>query len=493
MVSREAATYALSTVFRFKSGSDPQVSFNHEIENELAVSAESPDAQTWTVKLRTDARFHDIPPVHGHAVEAEDIKATFVRAATWPKSAIQSLVNMVDPGQIQTPAKDTVVFKLKYPFGPFAHMLASPNASEVLPREALAGDYDPAKTVIGSGPFIWESYTPDVAIILKKNPAYYEKGQPYVDAVQVAFIPDAAQQLAQFTAGNLDLLAINEKNIDAARKGNPKAQVIEAINNSQGMLYFQLGDPSSPFQDIRIRRAISMAIDRGALCKAGYNNHCGPNSFSVYPYMGNWALTMDDLDPAVRRYYTFDLPAAKQLFDQAGGSSLTVRLAYFTGGGGSSPETVAIAQAIYNMLEQLPWKISVVNIDYRKDFVGGGKGWRYGSMPKDTILSDGMSTFSDPDQFLFGYYDSKSTASIGRVNDPKLDAMIAQARTIADEEARRKAYLDVQRYIAEQMYEVAGMPSSYTYQLNQPWLHNAGYVAFDGKYADAWRKAWLEK
>jgi peptide/nickel transport system substrate-binding protein len=492
-VSREASTYALSTVLRFKAGPDPQVSFNHELENDLAVSAESPDAQTWTVKLRTDARFHDIPPVNGHPVEADDVKATFVRAVTLPGSVLKSLLDMVDPGQIETPATDTLVFKLKYHYGPFAHALASPNTGEVLPREALAGDYDPAKTVIGSGPFTWESYTPDVAIMLKKYPAYYEKGLPYVDTVQVAFIPDAAQQLAQFTAGNLDLLAISEKDIDAARKSNPRANVIQAINNSQGMLYFQLGDPSSPFQDVRLRRAISMAIDRGALCKAGYDNHCGPASFSVYPYMGNWALSMNDLDAAVRRYYTYNLAAAKQLFDQAGGSSLSVRLAYFTGGGGSSPETVAIAQAIYNMLQQFSWQISLVHIDYSRDFVGGGKGWRYGSLPKDTILSDGMSTYSDPDQFLYGYYDSKSTASIGRVNDPKLDAMIAHARTIADEETRRKAYLDVQKLIADQMYEVAGLPSSYTYQLNQPWLRNVDYVGLDGKYVDAWRKAWLAK
>src|SRR6266571_2049033 len=67
----------LSRLFRYKSGVDPNVINNHDLENDLALSAESPDALTWTFKLRPGARFHDIPPASAHTVEAEDIKGTF--------------------------------------------------------------------------------------------------------------------------------------------------------------------------------------------------------------------------------------------------------------------------------------------------------------------------------------------------------------------------------------------------------------------------------
>lgn len=90
-------------LFRFKSGTDPQVYLNLDTEPNLASSIESPDGQTWTIKLRSGARFHDVPPVNGHAVEAEDVKATFQRAFTVPNNTTKSLLTMIDPAQIQTP------------------------------------------------------------------------------------------------------------------------------------------------------------------------------------------------------------------------------------------------------------------------------------------------------------------------------------------------------------------------------------------------------
>src|SRR6266705_1018501 len=73
------ATSAFSRLFRFQSGLDPAVSLQYKVEADLGLSAESPDAITWTVTMRPDAKFHHVAPVNGHAVEAEDVKATFTR------------------------------------------------------------------------------------------------------------------------------------------------------------------------------------------------------------------------------------------------------------------------------------------------------------------------------------------------------------------------------------------------------------------------------
>jgi ABC-type transport system substrate-binding protein len=146
-------------LFRFKAAADSKVINNHDLENELGVSAETVDGVTWTVKLRPGAKFANTPPVNGHPVEAEDIKATFTRildpATSSPNRA---QLGMIDAAQIQTPDKSTVVFKLKLPYAPFSKTLASPAYSLILPREALAGSYDPSKVVIGSGPFTFESF-----------------------------------------------------------------------------------------------------------------------------------------------------------------------------------------------------------------------------------------------------------------------------------------------------------------------------------------------
>jgi peptide/nickel transport system substrate-binding protein len=166
--------FSMSRLFRFKTAQDPQVWRNHDVEGDLAVSAASPDGITWTIKLRPDATFQNLPPVNGHAVEADDIKASFTRALD-PLNPSGSSLDMIDASQIQTPDKHTVVFKLKYPYAPFQSLLASSTYSWILPREASADGYDPAKQVIGSGPFLLDKYTPDVEVLYKKNGSRIQK------------------------------------------------------------------------------------------------------------------------------------------------------------------------------------------------------------------------------------------------------------------------------------------------------------------------------
>lgn len=481
----------MSRLFRFKMGPDPQTAINHEVENDLASSVESPDALTWTIKLRPDAKFQNIAPVNGHAVEAEDVKATFVRALSLPANPSRGALGFIDPNQIQMPASDTLVFKLKFPYGPFLNTIAAPTYGRILPREAQTDAYDPAKQLIGSGPFILDSYQPDVQLVFKKNPDYYEKELPSVDAVRLAIVPSEAQNVAQFTAGSLSATRVSQTDSDQAKKSNPRAVTITEPATSSQLLYFQLGDPSSPFLDVRLRRAISMALDRGTMSKVLYDGHASP-AFYVPASMGKWALTMDELDASVQQYYKFDLAQAKTLFAQAGGSSLNVRLAYYTNGPGPDPnQNARPSQMVYSMLQALPWQINLGTFDYAKDFVGGGKGIQYGNIPLGWIIFGAISPFSETDQWLFGYYDSQSTSNEERVKDPALDSMIEKARTIVDADARRAAYLDVQKYLASNVFTVAGLPVDHYTTLVQPSVANFQYTPETGNYGDMWARLWL--
>ena len=231
-----------SRLLQFKVGSDPKQYYEHLTEGDLAISVESPDAVTWTVKLRHDAKFHDVAPVNGHPVQAEDIKATFTRALTDPKNANRGVLGMIDPAQIQTPSADTVIFKLKYAYAWFQTLIASPTYSWTFPREVLAGAYDPNKQVIGSGPFLFESYTPDVALTYKRSPGWYEQGRPYVDGARIAIIPDVSQQLAQFTAGNLEVVAVPQNDLQTMKHNAPKATLLTlAPSGAPGFVFGQLG------------------------------------------------------------------------------------------------------------------------------------------------------------------------------------------------------------------------------------------------------------
>jgi peptide/nickel transport system substrate-binding protein len=137
---------------------------------------------TWTVRLKPDVHFHNVAPVNAHLVQADDVKGTFTRLFATPANPYRGILGgYLDPAQIQTPASDTVIFKLKYPYSPFSKALASTNYGWIFPREALAGSYDPAKVMIGSGPFWFVSYEPDVAVTLRRNPNWYQRGMPYIE------------------------------------------------------------------------------------------------------------------------------------------------------------------------------------------------------------------------------------------------------------------------------------------------------------------------
>ena len=476
----------MNRLFRIKNTWDVAASNNKEIIPDLAASIESADAVNWTVKLRTDVKFQNIAPVNGHALEAEDVKSTFVHALA-PTSANRGSLAMIDPAQIQTPDKQTVVFKLKFPYAPFQMHLANPLYSWILPREAAAGSYELAKKVIGTGPFTLESFTPDVGLSLKKNPDYFVQGRPYLDGIKIAIIPDANQRIAQFTGGHLDYLSVpTVAQYPGVAQQNPKAETVRNWDPGDGIIYFQLRDPKSPFQDIRLRQAVSLAIDRAAYGKALLDDKW-VQGFYIPQSWGKWALRMDELPPDTQQWYKVDLPRAKQLMDAAGGQNLTIKLLH-ADGNPRDPWFRQAAETVYSMLSQLPWKISFVPIDYTKDWTAGGKGVAFGNFPSDQIVWWGLSGRSEVDEWLFGYWDSQSTNAIAGLNDPAYDALVDKTRTTVNEDDRVKATLDAQKYLASKVYGVAGNPNGLVYTMLQPRVRNFTL----GDYTTMpWHDVWL--
>jgi peptide/nickel transport system substrate-binding protein len=486
-----------SRLMRFKTGVDPKVAEDHDVEGDLAVSLESPDAITWTVKLRPDAKFHNVAPVNGRLLDSEDVKATFTRGTGKDNPASGSL-SMIDPDQIQTPDKTTVVFKLKYPYAPFNKTLASASYSSLFPRDVLSGAYDPAKTLVGSGPFLLDSFQPDVAFNFKRNPEYYDKGHPYVDAVHYSIIPDASQRLAQFTSGNLDTLGeagstISPNDVDTLRRTNPKALFLENSPQTGGpdCLFFQLGDPASPFQDVRLRRAVSMALDRDALGKTMWAGKVETGGFYVGHDFGKWALRLNDLSPDVAAYYKFDPAGAKKLLSESGNADRQFKMIYVTGY--LAPPYDTAAQTIANMLQSAGFKLQLVTVDYQKDYIGGGKGIRYGNYPSDEIIFAGISTFTEADEFIFNYYASEGTSGISKLKDPALDTMIQKARATLNESERVTAYKNIQKYLADKMYTVMGFSCPTQKVMVNSRVQNYQRVFGYGFFAETYTKLWLQK
>ena len=484
-----AAGAVYSRLLRYKAVHEVAKAYDREIEGDLASGWETADAVTWTLKLRPNVKFQNVAPLNGRLFDAEDVKASFGRALS-PVNANRGSLAMIDPAKIETPDKNTVVFKLNYPYAPFASTMASGVYGWILPREVNGGGYDPAKQMIGTGPFILDSYTPDVKLVWKKNPDWFDvQGKLNLAGVEYAIIPDPAARLAQFTAGNTHYVTPSADDLETMKKQNPKAEVISQWDPGDGQLYLPLGDPASPFQDIRIRQAMALAINREAYGKVIKQDKY-TLGFNVPPSFGKWALKSSDLPADVQQYLKFDLPRAKKLMEDAGGDKLTVKMLKPTPYP-PDPWFTTAGELVFNMLKALPWNIQFINIDYTKDWVGGGKGVRYGALPNDSFVWGGLEGRFHADEYLYGFWHSKSTASVSKLNDPAFDQAIDNARAQVKEDAQVKAYIDAQAIIASKLYCPSVVPMGLSYIMLSPQVNN--YLVGDqyGIAPTAWANMWL--
>src|SRR5262249_27282982 len=157
----------------------------------------------------------------------------------------------------------------------FAHNLAEPVAV-VFPREVLEEDGDLKKRLIGTGPYLLKEHTRKVRVVLARNPDYWDKGRPYVDEYTILSAPDAATRLAAFRSGQTDMLWLASlSEVETVRKTNPAA-VVQEIKNVLAPFGLALAQDKPPFNDLRVRRAISMAIDRQKQVDTVFEGHGMP-------------------------------------------------------------------------------------------------------------------------------------------------------------------------------------------------------------------------
>src|SRR5439155_989628 len=178
----------------------------------------------------------------------------------------------------------------------FPQNLAEPVAV-IFAREVVEEDGDLKKRMLGTGPYILKEHTRKVRIVLQRNPDYFDKGRPYVDEYVILSTPDAATRLAAFRTGQSDFIWLpSPSEVETARKTNPNA-VVQSYHNTLAPFGLALAQDRPPFNDVRVRRAISMAIDRQKQVDTVYEGHGIPGWGVPYIYYQDKAPTVKDLGP----------------------------------------------------------------------------------------------------------------------------------------------------------------------------------------------------
>ena len=306
----QIATLTSNRLLRYPFTDEAKSNSDLTLKGDLAETWEgSADSKTWTFKLRQGVKWHNVPPVNGRELVAEDVKYCYDGYA---KEGVQSFTFQEIAG-METLDKYTIRIHLKTPNTMFPQNVAEA-VTVIFPREVLEEDGDLKKRLVGTGPFILKEYDRKVKAVLVRNPDYFDKGYPYLNEYRILSTPDAATRLAAFRTGQSDILGLQSlADVATVRKTNPTA-VVQEVTTVLAPFGLTLRQDKPPFNDVRVRRALSMAIDRQKQVDTLFEGHAILGWGIPYFYFQDELPTAADLGP----YWRYRPDEAKKLLAEAG-------------------------------------------------------------------------------------------------------------------------------------------------------------------------------
>jgi len=266
--SHIALSFTHSRLLRHKAGPSV-VPGTFPIEGDLAESWTQPSETTYVFKLRKGVRWQNKPPVNGRELTADDVVFSVNHFLTVQGNANAYMLKSVD--KVEALDKYTVKFTLKESFVWFLDMLANPHAVAIVAREVVDkhGDLKKWESVVGTGPWMLDSYRPNVGLAYVRNPNYFQSGLPYIDRIEATVDEDNASRMAAFLSGKYDLGwefpgTINRVDWvqikDTLKQKRPKLQTVEFP--SPVMSHISMRTDQKPFSDVRVRQPCSRASAR---------------------------------------------------------------------------------------------------------------------------------------------------------------------------------------------------------------------------------------
>ena len=413
----------------------------------LAQKWESPDAQTYTFHLRQNVKFASIPPVNGRELSSDDVKWTYEYVSRTgafadkhlPRSPLDYFLDGLD--HTETPDASTAVVRFKQPYAPFS-TYAAQDLNPILPHEIFDQFGNFKDHIAGTGPWQLDSAGSQRGSHWHwvRNPTYWQAGLPYLDAITWLVIPDTAALISAFRSKQIDWIGeANVLNYQAAadlRKSDPTAVQYSYI---LAPIHLYMNTRVKPLNDVRVRQAISLGIDRDQFIKTFAGGQ------------GSWVLAGAFPDTfteeEIKQILRYDPQKAKQLLAAAGyPNGLSLEFTYpGTQFGDIYTSEMQLLQA---QLKTIGVNLNLQSLD-SATYSGNKKAGRYviTFTPKDLL--------GDVDSYCYAVFYTGSGANYGGVSDPKLDALLDAQRREADPSKRRELVRQAVRYINEQAYGLA--------------------------------------
>lgn len=387
----------------------------------LAESWEMPDDLTYVFTLRPGVTFHN-----GKTLVAEDVKHTIERIrAEATGSPWAERFAPID--EIEIVDSRTVTFYLNAPYGPFLATLSAGYAS-IVPQDDTI---DLRETMIGTGPFALDSWTPDVETVMTANAAYWQPDEPLLTSVRWRILPDMSARLEAIRDGTIHITPLADPLAVAQARQSEGVQVLQQDTTDYYLLGFNCAEP--PFDNPIVRRALSLAVNRQAIVNtalSGYGQVTGP----IVPTMGDWAQPVEQLPT-----YTVDREQAKALLEEAGATNLAFTILV----GSLHPEFAGIAEAIQDQLATIGVTVELEPVEWNTYLD------RWFARDFQSFVSYNGSGH-DPDSALYPTFHTDGSDNAFQFSDDEIDRLLESGRTLTDHETRRSVYQNLEVALAEE-------------------------------------------
>jgi len=438
------------------------------LRGELAESWKlSPDGLRLDVTLRKGVMFPARAGVmEARELTAEDVLYSYNRVNTSPKK-IPGYFDHI--AKVEATGKHSLVFTFKQYNAEWDYRFGWGYYSAIVPKEVQEAKAKDWKSINGTGPFQFQDYVQANSMTWTKNPGYWDSetigGQshklPFVDKITYRYIKDETTFVTALRTGKLDILeAVRWSHADEMKKSAPKIQWHRYLAN--GGQFIALRNDTKPFDDIRVRRALNMAVDKNAIIKSYYGGNAEMLTYPMHPSYAGYYEALKDMPDSVKELFTFNPTKAKQLLAEAGhpnGFTFKVQV------NASSTEQDLVTM-VASYLAKVGVKMEIEVLEY------------------GAYLSAMMKKSNAPGYFMFLGHTNPTTAlrksfvkgqvwNPAQFSDPEIDKKMAEVYAEPDERVRQVKVRLMTRDILERSVNL-WLPTPYVYTGWWPWVKNYG-------------------
>ena len=390
----------------------------------LAKAWSYPDPQTLVLELQSGVTFHD-----GAPLDAEAVRFNLDRNKSDPRSNLKADLSTVASVEVTGPLQ--VTLKLTQPDTALPGILSDRAGMMVSPAAVKAsGNID--RKPVGAGAYTFVSWTDNEKLVVKRNEKYWRAGQPYLDGIDFAIIPETATALRSVIAGQNDLVyALPARQKAVLARASALKQVAGPTVYCQ-QIYFNWSRP--PFDDIRVRKALNFAVDRETFVKATLDG-VGEPAYMNLP-SSHWAY-----DPDTAKLYKHDPDKARALLKEANiPQNFVIELIGYT-----DQDSVRRAEILIEQLAKVGLKANFTN-----GSIAEMSAAFFGKEPKGAGLVSAWTGRPDPSLTYTLMYSKQSYFNAGHADLPaEMPEALRLTRLSENLDERKKAFAKVQRLVME--------------------------------------------